>query len=77
MVLRDPRSESAPPSWGLLEAGAISMATRPLGEGRCGLLPGLEQEGALPKGWLGRGHFLTLLQERLCCFCPSDPCAQH
>lgn len=33
MVLRDPRSESAPPSWGLLEAGAISMVTRPLGEG--------------------------------------------
>ena len=33
MVLRDPRSESAPPSWGFLEAGAISMATRPLGEG--------------------------------------------
>lgn len=48
-----------------------------LGEGRCGLLPGLEQEGALPKGWLGRGHFLTLLQKGLCCFCPSDPCAQH
>lgn len=28
-------------------------------------LPGLEQEGALRKGWLGRGHFLTL-QKGLC-----------
>lgn len=27
MVLRGPRSESGPPSVGLLEAGAISMAT--------------------------------------------------
>lgn len=33
MVLGDPRSESAPLSRALLEAGAISMATRPLGEG--------------------------------------------
>lgn len=71
-------SQTPPSPRGPLSIGWVGgMGQSCLGEGRCGLLPGLEQEGALPKGWLGRGHFLTLLQERLCCFCPSDPCAQH
>lgn len=71
-------SQPPPPPPGTCVCRLVGgMRQRCLGEGSCSLLPGLEQEGGLPKGWPGRGRFLILLREGLYCFCPNNPWTQH